>query len=136
MAWMAAQFLKGGRSYLPVRVRIVDNRWRKADTFFDTSYKMAFNNHHDIKYELDCTTLNHGRQVLCLNQREAEYLLEGLLLNTAINISPEDKVELMKLLSFESKEEVIEYLKVHQEKLLKNKKNSLEKQKANWRAKD
>jgi hypothetical protein len=120
MAYMAAQFLKGGKSYHPVKVNIVDKRMADPESFFDDlPSRTGFNKEYEIVYELDCRDTQGSRQELCLNQLESEYLIEGLLLKTALNISNEDKLELIKILSFKTKKEVIEYLGEEQDKLKK-----------------
>ncbi len=120
MAYMAAQFLKGGKSYSPVKINISDDRMSDPESFFDDlPSRRGFNKQNGIVYELDCNDTRGSRQELCLNQLESEYLIEGLLLKTALNISDEDKLEIMKILSFKTKKEVIEYLSEEQVKLKK-----------------
>ena len=99
MAFMAAQFLKGGKSYHPVKVNISDNRMNDPKSFFDdSSLRKGFKGENGIVYELDCNDTSGLRQELCLNQLESEYLIEGLLLNTTLNMSDEDKLEIIKIL--------------------------------------
>ena len=136
MAYMAAQFLKGGKSYHPVKVNIVDKRMADPESFFDDlPSRTGFNKEYEIVYELDCRDTQGSRQELCLNQLESEYLIEGLLLKTALNISNKDKLELIKILSFKTKKEVIEYLGEEQDKLKKKaeeKTMGLNKEKDSW----
>ena len=117
---MAAQFLRGGKSYLPNKVNIVDGRMTDPDSFFDNPPGRGhFNKEHGIVYELDCYDANGLRQELCLNQLESEYLIEGLLLKISLNMSDEDKLEIIKILLFKTNEEVIKYLSEEQAKLKK-----------------
>ena len=151
MAYMPAQFLKGGRAYAPVEVVISDGRNHPTYLFRESS---NYNKNKNIVYTLYCKTKTveyscmkcntkypyiekHGdsrtmnsnvcfkcgnklrvnsviegseRQELMLNQSEVEYLLEGLLIKNSRDISPDVRLKLIKLLSFETREEVLDYL--------------------------
>ena len=148
MAYMPAQFLKGGRSYRPIEVAISDRRKKLGYLFRERS---NYDKRKNIVYTLYCNTMEvvygcmkcktsfpyidkHGAgninvcskcgkeltvkriyegnesQHLMLQQEEVEYLLEGLLIKTSRDISPDVKLKLIKLLSFETREEVLDYL--------------------------
>tara|TARA_B110000116_G_scaffold174093_1_gene150594 strand:+ start:114 stop:563 length:450 start_codon:yes stop_codon:yes gene_type:complete len=145
MALMPAQFLKGGKSYMPVEVKISDRR--EYPSSFLSPMKTKYNRIHNIEYTLNCRTIDklyeckkcntnpihrHGetgkclrcdtqmrvktltegreRQELMLDQKESEYLLEGLIIKTGSNIDLEVKLKLIKLLSIETKKEMLDYL--------------------------
>ena len=146
MALMPAQFPKGGKSYLPVEVKISD--LRESPSSFLSPMKTKYKRIHNIEYTLYCRTIDvvyvckkcntnpihrHGettskcircgtqmrvktvtegreKQELMLDQKESEYLLEGLIIKTGSNIDLEVKLKLIKLLSIETKKEMLDYL--------------------------